>query len=183
MGRPIYTFGDSHAEYAWKEIPDVKFKSFGPRTMYKAGLDREIYVQGLPSEAIVCFCFGEVDCRCNVYKHQPWKEDIDEIVVHYLEMVSLNANILKNIWIFNVPPPPRRTGAKEVDQFPFLGTDEERLSYVRYMNEKLRQFPFLFVDIYDKYSDADGFLRMELTDGHVHIQDSTFLKEWVEAHR
>ena len=105
------------------------------------------------------------------------------MVEGYLKTVSKSKETHKNIWIYNVVPPPRKTVAVESPSFPFLGSDDERLSYVKYMNELLRKSEFTFVDVYDKYADRDGFLKMELSDGHVHIEDEKPLLEWVNLHR
>ncbi len=182
--KPIHTFGDSHAQWGWQSLPNVIIHSYGPRTMFSLGRDAEILVRDVPPEGIAVFCYGEVDCRCHVNKYQPWEENIDGLVAGYLRAIALNAQVHKgDIWIFNVPPPPRRDKAEEIVQFPFVGTDEERLSYVKYMNEKLKAGPYPFVDIYDSYADADGFLLMQYSDGHVHIIDDSALRDWVDVHR
>jgi hypothetical protein len=157
--------------------------SSGPMTMYSFGLSRPIFLNKIPQDAIACLCWGEIDCRCYINKHQPWRETINNIVKNYLEVIDVNAEIHKDIWIYNVVPPPRKALAGESLSFPFVGTDEERLSYVKYMNQKLRESGYPLVDIYDKYSDADGFLLMDLSDYHVHIENEKYLLEWVEAHR
>lgn len=180
----IYTVGDSHCWHAWLKIPGVITKTTGPMLMHTLGLSELILVEDIPKDAIVCFCWGEIDCRCHVHKYQPWKETIDILVKNYLNVVRLNAKTHKNIWIFNVVPPPRRKSAvSENPGFPFLGSDEERLSYVKYMNEKLRESEFPFVDVYDKYADSEGFLNMEYTDNHVHIEDPIFIIEWINKYR
>jgi hypothetical protein len=180
--RPIYTFGDSHANFGWQSIPNVKITTFGPRTMHTFGKERQNFAAEVPPGSIVVFCFGEVDCRCHVKKHQPWHETIDRLVEDYLQAVAVNAAVDKETWIFNVPPPPRKKGAIEFSQFPFEGTDEERLAYANYMNDRLRAGPFPFIDVYSRYADEQGFLRMDLSDGHVHITDDRFLREWLESH-
>ena len=104
---------------------------------------------------------------------------MDELVKNYMETIALNARTHKNIWIYNILPPPRRSSAVENPGFPFLGSDEERLYFVRYMNRKLKESGYPFVDVYDKYADKDGFLRMELSDAHVHIENEVYLAEWI----
>jgi len=175
----IYTVGDSHCWHAWLKIPGVITRGMGPMTMYHFGLSRVNVVEGIPEDAIVCFCWGEIDCRCHVHKYQPWQETIDKLVENYLYTIGLNAKTHKNVWIYNVVPPPRKAKTPENPGFPFLGTDEERLAYVKYMNEKLKQGGYPFVDIYDKLCDQDGFLIAEKSDGHVHIADEKPLIEWI----
>jgi hypothetical protein len=48
------------------------------------------------------------------------------------------------------------------------------------MNQRLREGPYPFVDIYDQYADPEGFLRMELSDGVVHIADEKPLIKYIE---
>ncbi|MDD5560581.1 MAG: hypothetical protein PHT50_00405 [Candidatus Omnitrophica bacterium] len=177
----IYTVGDSHCRYAWIKIPFVKTQTIGPMTMYSFGQDSPIVVKDIPKDAIVVFCFGEIDCRCHIYKHPPWPETIDKLASDYLAAVDHNAKIHPNIWLFNVLPPPRKAKVKENLDFPFLGSDEERLSFVKRLNDRLRESKYLFIDVYEKYSDKDGFLIPEKSDEHVHITDSEPLIDYIKT--
>jgi hypothetical protein len=182
----IYTIGDSHAWHGWLKIPDVVTNERGPMLMHSIGaeVNQRNHAESFPSDAIVCFCWGEIDCRCHVHKYQPWKETIDKLVEDYFKTISYTKKTHKNIWVFNVMPPPRRSMVTENPGFPFLGSDDERLAYVKYMNEKLRQSEYTFVDIYDRYADKDGFLLpFPMSDNHVHIEDEKPLLEWVNLHR
>lgn len=167
----FHTVGDSHAWHAWLKIPFVQTHTIGPMTMHHFGLYRPIVVKDLPPDARLVFCWGEIDCRCHIYKYRPWEEAIDELVRKYLEAVDINAEFNQNIWLFNVVPPPRKAGTQENPDFPFLGSDDERLAFVRRVNQRLRESRYQFIDVYDQYADKDGFLRMEMSDGHVHIAD------------
>jgi hypothetical protein len=200
----LYTFGDSHCCFPWgvfnentnkfeMKIPNVIVPSdhvIGiPQTMYEFGLSRKIVVNNIPENDIACFCWGEIDCRCHVYNHQPWKETIDKLVTEYLTTIRLNARLHDKIWIFNVVPPLReidridRWYGSQNQKVPFIGTDEERLSYAKYMNDLLRESEFTFIDIWPKYCDNDGFLIQEFSDRCVHIADEGFLIEWINQHR
>jgi len=152
-------------------------------TMYRFGQDKPFVLTGIPEEAIVCFSWGEIDCRCHVNKFQPWQETIDELVKNYFDAIEANIKKPENAWIFNVVPPPRREAAIESPGFPFLGTDEERLAYVRYMNKKLSECGsrgYTFIDVYEHYCDQDGFMIPEKSDGHVHIADEKPVIQWLE---
>jgi hypothetical protein len=185
MSKTIYTIGDSHAWHGWLHIPNVITLERGPMLMHSIGseVNRINHAKGLPEDAILCFCWGEIDCRCHVNKYPPYQKTIDTLVENYIKTVSCSKETHKDIWIFNVVPPPRRISVIENPSFPFLGSDEERLSYVKYMNKKLSESEFVFVDVYDKYADNDGFLNMSLSDGHVHIRDTRYLIEWINQHR
>ena len=73
----------------------------------------------------------------------------------------------------------------ENSYYPYLGTDEERKQYVLYFNKKLKEKcienNYIFFDIYNNYTDENGFLRKNLSDGNVHIAKgihiSNFIKE------
>lgn len=167
----IFSIGDSHAWHCWLNIPGAKFRQLGPMTMHHFGTYKPIVVRDLPKDSIAVLAWGEIDCRCHVHKFPPYKECIDKVVADYLDGVRKNQKIHPDIWLYNVVPPPRREkAAAESPAWPFLGTNEERLSYVQYMNEKLKASEFPFIDVYRQYADKDGFLRMEMSDGHVHIK-------------
>jgi len=137
-----------------------------------------------PIDAVLCFCYGEIDCRFRVFDNPPWEKTIDTLVEQYINVVDENAKINPNIWLFNVPPPPRRdhlpnpTGLD--DKFPFHGSDAERLSYVARMNDRLKESKYPFVDIYDKYCDEDGFLNMNMSDGYLHLANEKPLMEYLD---
>jgi hypothetical protein len=110
-------------------------------------------------------------------------------VKEYLTTIKINAQIHNEIWIFNIVPPIRESdrlnmwyGSPE-NTIPFIGSDDERLSYAKYMNKLLRESEFTFVDVCDKYVDKDGFLIKELSDGGVHIKNEQYLLEWINQHR
>jgi len=184
MKRPhIYTAGDSHCVFAWCEIPDVTTYTAGPMTMYSWGLNKNKVCGAVPKDAIVVMCSGEIDCRCHVHNHQPWKETIDDLVDKYLIAIREETadRDLKNVWIYNVVPPLRPDEiVAEAPNYPLVGSGEERVQYVKYMNKKLSESEFTFVDVYDKYSDENGFMKFKLSDGHHHIQNSKYLSEWLE---
>ena len=179
----IQTIGDSHCWHAWLKIPGVITNTIGPMLMHTLGMSKAIMVKEIPKDDTIIFCWGEIDCRCHVHKFQPWKETIDELVEKYLDVIRLNVEFNKNILLFNVVPPPRKEKTQENLKFPFLGSDEERLSYVKYMNKKLSESEFGFIDVYDKYADSDGFLNMAYSDNHVHIADPIFIIEWLQHRR
>lgn len=183
MGDPkvIRTVGDSHAIHPWHKIPGVVTSSVGPMLMHSFGLSPQHHIlAGVPRDGILVFCWGEIDCRCHVNKFQPWQETVDKLAANYLDCIRRITLGFGEVWIFNVVPPPRRARALESNGFPFVGTDEERLGYVRRLNDRLRESEFVFVDVYDSYADEDGFLRMELSDCHVHLSDEKPLADWIK---
>ena len=88
-----------------------------------------------------------------------------------------------NICVYNVVPPCKKEETLENKEYPFLGTNEDRKLYVQYFNYKCKEQceknNFLFIDIYDSYSDKEGYLNKELSDGHVHIKNGKYLEEYI----
>jgi len=64
-------------------------------------------------------------------------------------------------------------------EFPFIGDDNERVKYTRLMNILLKQQceinNFVFLDVYDYYSEEDGTLNYELSDKCVHIDKNEYI--------
>lgn len=182
----IYTVGDSHAWHGWCLIPGVKVKNSGPMTMFALGRDLSDVCFDIPQDGIIVFCWGEVDARCHIFKYPPYEECMDKLVENFLKAIILNVTHRwnrKDVYIYNVLPPPRRdvltpSLTPENTSFPFRGSDQERLSFVTGINKRLKKLPFNLVDVYEKYSDKDGFLNMEMSDGHVHIADPKPLMEF-----
>jgi len=161
-------------------IPYVSTNTGGAMTMYSFGLNKKVVVDKFPKDAIIVICLGEIDCRCYINKYQPWEETVDRIAKNYLEAVDLNAQVNPNIWLFNVVPPPHKAKAQENQSMPYVGTDEERLSYVKRINQRLKESKYVFIDIYDQYCDKDGFMIPEKSDNCVHIFDKVPLQNWLE---
>ena len=188
----IHTVGDSHSNKGWEamEIPGVTIHChwLGPKLMYsfnRDGLSVEDFK--IKSGDVVVFCFGEIDVRCCIdkQKEDDFRITIDTLVSNYFEAVcSFVKNAGVRTCIYFVPPPSR--AVMQNPNYPRRGSDEDRKAYTLYMNEKLKtgckERDFLFIDIYDQYCDADGFLVMDVrSDGDVHIADVgplvTFIKE------
>jgi len=112
---------------------------------------------------------------------------IDEIVENYFDAISANLAVCQvnlKVCVFNVVPAAKKEGIPENAEFPFLGTDEERKQYVLYFNKKLgekcREFGFVFFDVYDRYTDENGFFNKALCDGAgVHIQKGSYLEDFI----
>ena len=180
----IYTFGDSHCWHAWLKVPNVVTNCGGAMTMYSFGLADQspITETQVPLDSIIVFSLGEIDCRYYVNKYQPWQKTIESLVEGYIRGIDIcvTGRNLKLVWIFNVLPPIKDAG--ESPTFPFVGTLEERASYVKYMNGLLRKSKYTFVDIYDACSTSEGFMKPEDSDMHVHLENEKYIIEWIEKH-
>jgi hypothetical protein len=194
----MHTFGDSHCVIGWDSIFFLLNKRIvinihyvGPKLMHSFGRDKlnllDISKYNVKNGDIVCFCFGEIDCRCHVYKYriEDYKKVIDKLVEDYINAIEANIRQYNNIitCIYNVVPPIQKLNTLENPDYPYLGSDKNRKDYVLYMNEKLlekcKEKKFVFINIYDKYCDENGFLNKKLSDGSVHIKNPKYLEEFI----
>ena len=162
--------------------------------MYSFARDKNIlFSHNTVSEGdMVVFCFGEIDCRCHVGKYIPnWRENIDTHVENYFEAIKRNDNQYENltVMVYNVVPQIEREHPKNAWMLPYqkktphVGSDSERAEYTKYMNEKLSEscnrHGYIFVDVYDRYSNEDGFLIEELSDKNCHISNPIYVSEFM----
>ena len=204
----LHTYGDSHASHhgGWDKIGlenvTIKINHLGPMLLHSFGRDSIKFVNknDINKNDIVCFCFGEIDCRCHVNKFEPdWVGCIDRLVSKYIDNIKNNVSDLENVrvCVYNVVPPLERK-LPEYDYirkwekenegvefiFPALGDDDQRSNYTKYMNEKLKEScvenGYTFFDIYDKYCDEKGFLNVKYSDGNCHIKDPIYIQEFIE---
>lgn len=190
----IHTFGDSHSYHGWNNT--VIPHHLGPLLCYSFGKEKlnrcDIRNFNVKDGDTIMFCLGEIDCRCHVHKHvtetTTYQQVIDNIVNDYFEAIELNVSVsqikLKNICVYNVVPPIEKYNTVENPEFPYLGTDEERKQYVLYFNTKLKEKciekNYIFFDVYNHYTDENGFLSKELGDGIVHIRDGIHLSNFIK---
>lgn len=190
----IFLFGDSHGGYNFvgMDLPYVNM-SHSSITMHRIGRDNKIvnFEQRMNSnEHIFVLCYGEVDCRCHIIKQielgREEDEIISELVEKYMQTIRNNMTHYKSLVIVSVTPPIikeeyiKRHGPV-THEFPFLGTDLERVRFTQKMNvllkQKAKENGYLFLDIYDHYSTKDGLLKTEMSDGICHIQDNKYAIE------
>lgn len=191
----IHTIGDSHSYFGWPNT--VKQHHIGSVLCYSFGNEKlqrcDIRAFNIENGDTVIFCLGEIDCRCHIHKHicetATYEQIINNIVDNYFEAIKLNitvSNIIcKNVCVYNVVPPVEKYNTAENGEYPYLGSDEERKKYVLYFNQKIKEkcdeYNYIFFTIYDKYTDENGFLRKDLSDGNVHIRDGIYINEFIQA--
>ncbi len=188
----IHTIGDSHSEWGFKGIINHQL---GPLLSYSFGNEKlsrcDIRNFNIKDGDTIIFALGEIDCRCHIHKHitneVTYQEIINKIVDNYFEAIKLNVVTsqikLKNVCVYNVVPTVQKFNTNENTAYPFLGTDEERKRYVLYFNEKIKEncikYSYVFFDIYDNYTDNNGFLRKDLSDGNVHIKQGIHITNFM----
>ena len=196
-----HTIGDSHCYYGWNEIASESnhliFRHWlGPILCYRFGIGKlnicDIRNFNISDGDVLVFCFGEIDCRCHIHKHVNEKKThqivIDEIVENYFEAIVLNVLCLKSkikkICVFNVVPAAKKIESLESNEYPFLGSDEDRKKYVLYFNKKIKEHcvknNYIFFDVFEKYADENGFFKKDLTNDNVHIGNSIHIREFLE---
>jgi hypothetical protein len=191
----IHTVGDSHSYFGFTGITN---HHLGPVLCYSFGNEKlnrcDIRNFEMNDSDTIIFSLGEIDCRCHVKKHITdtitYQDIIDNIVNNYFDAIDLNITIsqikFKNICVYNIVPPIQKYNTFEDPQYPYVGTDEERQQYALYFNQKLKEKciekGYIFFDIYNKYADENGFLRKDLSDGYVHINNGIYLTEFINEH-
>ena len=140
---------------------------------------------------IVIFAFGEIDCRCHIKKQMERQGAEAEVVIEKLVLSYIDAiqEIMRpypkcTVFVQSITPAVRKTSTTENPMYPFVGSDAERRSYVKIFNEICQRevvsrfkFPegrIHFLDVWKPYADKDGFLRGDMSDGHVHIQNPDY---------
>lgn len=191
----LWTFGDSHAgKWAgWNSIKveglNIKTCSFTGTLMYSWAFSRNKKARfdsvKLKKDDYVCFCYGEIDMRAHIHKYKDeWQDNIDNLLDKYFERIFDETHkVTSNIIISNIVPhlysePPLKGVPRE-------GTPEDVKKYTLYANEGLKkrakEYDYIFMDLYDKHIDEDGFLIREMSDEICHIKDFTYLQGWLES--
>ena len=189
----IHTVGDSHSRFGWSSIDGVVVHHVGPKLLYtfsknyKELLDINNF--GLQDGDSLVFCFGEIDCRNHIHTHSKkigYEKIISNLVKRYVNAIKDLTVDFENIKIaiYMIPPPAsKRHGiVPQHHLFPERGTEQERLTYVKFMNLQFQKAceenGFLFVDVYDDYSDEDGFIIRSLADedSYIHIGEPSYLE-------
>ena len=198
----IHIFGDSHGLNTLKNldtfnIPNIN-KSVSAITMHRIGRDNIIInfdKNNIKNNDMICLLYGEVDCRCHIKRQvdsgRQENEVIESLVENYFKTIKNNINTIENssnikIVIFGVIPPIKKHEYENINgpithEFPFLGTDEERVKNTNYMNLLLEKHAlknnYYYFYPYDYYRNNDGTLNFELSDKLCHINDNTVILE------
>ena len=191
----IHTIGDSHSFNGWNGIIN---HNLGPVLCYSFGKEQlnicDIRNFNIKDGDTIVFCLGEIDCRCHIHKYitetKTYQDIIDYIIYNYFEAIDLNVYIsqikLKNVCVYNVIPPIQKrilNTCKNLE-YSFLGTDEERKQYSLYFNKKIKEKciekEYIFFDIYNNYTDENGFLKKDFSDGSVHIRNGIYISNFIK---
>jgi hypothetical protein len=170
----IFAIGDSHCIFYY-DSHKIKNHWVGwggmPVTMYtfiQSGIPLYTIVERMPpgdicpinvqENDIVLFCYGWNDVQKNIhtYSNGDYKSTIDDLVHQYITTIKhySDGTLFKIRPIVNcVYPLPLSTNDA------MTGSEQERITYTRYMNERLRaeclDHTIPFFDIYDVISTDD----------------------------
>lgn len=188
--------GDSHAHHSFLNIEGIAvYPEYGFQgiTMHKVGRDKLGFLNlkgaGIAGDSTVIFLFGEVDCRSHVKRQISEKgRSMDEVICtlvdEYVDCIRQNCALLPRLGVVlaSVVPPVRRLEYEACNEgYPFVGTDEERSAFTRYMNgrlaERSKENGWTYLDIYSEYADEAGMMRYDLSDKCVHIGDRSGVRK------
>jgi hypothetical protein len=198
----IHIYGDSHAFNSFKGIKlDYKDKHCPSITMFRIGRDNIIInfdeTDIRSSNELIIISYGEVDCRCHIHRQIASGKDedhiIDELVNNYFITIIRNVPTYCKIMIVGVIPPSKQDDYESINgpvlhEFPFVGTDEDRVRYTRKVNNKIEElsllYNYIYFNPYAYYTRDDGTLKYELSDKSVHLGDNTvFLDKFYEIYK
>lgn len=166
-------------------IPFFIYNVYGV-TMHRIGRDGLSFLEkwrrdiiGAENDDVLVFVFGEIDVRCHILK-QSQKQNvsvdtiIEKLVDSYLNTVLSYKDLYQqlNVVVFNIVPPIDRIHFPPFEQY---GTLKERVAIANRLNQTLKNkcdsFGVPFLDIYKLFSEQDGSMKPELSDGSVHISN------------
>lgn len=178
----VVVFGDSHAHFCFSGIPRCRVHWLRETTMHRIGRDGlsalDIREYGVPEQATVVFCFGEIDVRCHIGKQADLRncsleEVVADLVGRYEASILANTRVssVARVAVSSVVPP---TSLHYDPTFPCYGTLEERISVTQALNRSLRDMTrkngMSYIDLYAVFRNADGAMDERFRDGSVHVR-------------
>lgn len=190
----IHSFGDSHADHPWGAIKlnDIQIKVHilrppnEPMTCSSFGFNKLNYLNiqdfDVKDGEVVCFSFGETDCRFHVHKHKEiYKEVIDKIIENYFLAIKVNIEQFNNIQVIIVTLPPVVQFTSMKKKFSVLGEDFERKKYVEYFNsqitKKCLEYKYNVLNTYNLYLNESGYMNKLYGDIYCHIMNPIYFQD------
>ena len=140
--------------------------------------------------SVICLVYGEVDCRCHIQKQINIGRNEDEIIHELVEkyFLSINNNIkkYKAIIVVGVIPTRDKEEFEKVNgpithEFPFVGTDDERIRYTDKVNKLLEEYcnkyNYIYFNPYSYYKNAKNCLNVEYSDNNSHLKNNSYFLE------
>ena len=198
----IYIYGDSHSDHSFRNLQH-KHKNLNASsvTMFRIGRDNIIVnfdKNMIKKNDTIVLSYGEVDCRCHVKRQMNLGREEDtiirELVYNYFRTINNNVKYKGvNVIIVGVIAPTKRNDYESLHgpithQFPFVGTDEERVRFTAKVNKLFEelsiQYGYHYFNPYTEYyTRPDGTFKFELSDNNVHLRDNRiFLEKFNELY-
>lgn len=191
----IYIYGDSHARFIFKNLHiDNHNQSQNSITMFRIGRDNHIINfnkdKYINENDIICLVYGEIDCRCHIQRQinigRNEDDVIHKLVYKYFLTIHNNIKIYKKIVVVGIISPTAQNEYEKIHgpikhEFPFIGTDEDRVRYTTKMNKLLEEYciknEYIFFNPYHHYTRENGLLKHELSDSTVHLGNNAYFLE------
>ena len=191
----IHTFGDSHCTEACGVfgVFNIQRHHLGPILCYSFGKEKlnrlNIKNYNIQENDTCIFTFGEIDCRNHINTYisstNTYQNIIDNMIDNYFIAIDLNVKQYNRItvYVYNVIPP---ANIQWQYPYPYKGSNEERLQYVTYFNQKLKEYcnkyNYKFFDIYNMYADNNGYLNQAYSYDGCHLSQNTsmFIKDFMD---
>jgi hypothetical protein len=196
----LFIYGDSHAQRNFHEIKvPIKNWFYAGITMFRIGRDNTIInfnSNDHTENDVLCFVYGEVDCRCHIQRQIDLGRNEDDIirdlVSSYIQSLANNIKKNKRVILVAVIPPAcqaeyERHNGKITGEFPFAGSDDDRARFTRKVNGLLKRHSeergYIYFDPFPHYTRPNGTLKHELSDTAVHLRDTkVFLEKFMELY-
>lgn len=132
----------------------------------------------IPAGSMVLFSFGEIDCRAHIQKQAKRQQVevskvIDETVKVYGEFLDEVQMLGYHIYVWNAIP---NIGNFISEEFPAIGTLEERMNIVNEFNNKVKNFcknsEKNFITITDELLDIKNKLDKKYYIDNIHLSQS-----------
>ncbi len=186
----IKIYGDSHAAFSFRnlDLPNENYFESGI-TMHRIGRDQNIvnYNETINNdENIICFVYGEIDCRCHIQKQINLGFNKDDIIFNLVDnyFKTIDKKIhSKHIIIVGVIPPTKQHECEFIHgpiqhEYPFVGTDEDRVNYTFEVNKLIQHYcniyKYQYFNPYSYYENTDGTMNFKFSDNNVHLQENSF---------
>lgn len=186
-----YSIGDSHSDFSFRNVLEHRY-SIAPMTMHRVRRDKINFLEvfknmgvDVPYDSFVIFCFGEIDVRCHIFNqinlgNLTEDEIIKNLATDYISHINTQKSFFEKVGILSVTPPSTNINGKGNNDFPFTGSDKERSRYTTKLNHFLKTLcqenNVKFIDAYKYYADENGMLMSSMSDGSVHIGNTTYIK-------
>ena len=199
-GNQIFAIGDSHTIFFYNSMKVKEHWGFEgkiPLTIYTLlqtslniyeigtilGNNHEFY--NIKEGDNVIFFYGYNDIQRNIHLHAKdrWQDEINLLINNYIQMILTLKDTYKiNVIIPCIYPNPR----PEAVGVNCIGSNKDRQLYTISANNLLKsyckQYSISFLDVYDKITDNDGFIRSDMTTDYIHLDyNNEFLRDFIES--